>query len=290
MEKIKTKKNNTLKNKFRFVILNDETFEEKFSLTLTRANVWLFFSTVAVVLVFITAMVIVYTPLKYFIPGFGDYNYRSEIVDLKYQADSLEKALNGRQVWLNGVANVLSGKVDTIKPTNPPIKSDKKETELTPAGKEEKQLRTEVEQDQNFALNTKAEKKATTTGNSLNTYHFFPPLKGYITEQYNAKTNHFGMDIAAQTGTPVMSVLDGTVIASSFTFETGYVIAIQHKDDLVSIYKHNSRIYKNIGDQVKAGDVIAAVGSTGELSSGPHLHFELWYKGVSINPKDYIIF
>lgn len=288
MEKLKAKKNNTLKNKFRFVILNDETFEEKFSLTLTRSNVWIFFSTIAIIFIIITSLVIVYTPLKYFIPGFGDYNYRGEIVELKYETDSIQKALAGRQVWLQSVSNVLSGHIDTTTPKNTAPKNVTV-TELLPASKEEMKLREDVEEEQKFALNSKLNKK-TTGAATLNDYHFFTPVKGYITDKFDPKKEHFGIDIAAPEGEPVSAILGGTVIGSDYTLETGNVLIIQHNDDLISVYKHNNRLYKAVGEHVDSGDVIAAVGNSGELSSGSHLHFELWYKGTSVNPKDYIIF
>lgn len=270
------------------MILNDETFEEKFSLTLTRSNVWIFFSTIAIIFIIITSLVIVYTPLKYFIPGFGDYNYRGEIVELKYETDSIQKALAGRQVWLQSVSNVLSGHIDTTTPKNTAPKNVTV-TELLPASKEEMKLREDVEEEQKFALNSKLNKK-TTGAATLNDYHFFTPVKGYITDKFDPKKEHFGIDIAAPEGEPVSAILGGTVIGSDYTLETGNVLIIQHNDDLISVYKHNNRLYKAVGEHVDSGDVIAAVGNSGELSSGSHLHFELWYKGTSVNPKDYIIF
>lgn len=116
------------------------------------------------------------------------------------------------------------------------------------------------------------------------------PVEGSVTEEYNSKTEHFGIDVAAKADEPVKAMLDGKVISATYTLETGYVITIQHATDLVSVYKHNSRLFKRTGETVKAGEVIAIVGSTGELSSGPHLHFEIWYAGQSLNPRDYIVF
>ena len=288
-DRIKTRRDSTLKNKFRFVVLNDETFEEKFSLTLTRMNVWIFLSTIAVVLIMLTASAIIYTPLKYFIPGFGDYNYRSQIVSLTFRTDSLENALEQRELWLDNISNVVNGKVDTARKT--PVSGAKHSdtAHISEPTDEEKQLRKDVDEEESYALSYKIDKKEGVNA-QLNEFHFFPPVGGYVTDEYDPKKEHYGIDIAAPADAPVKATLDGTVVSAGWNYETGYVIAIQHKDNIISIYKHNAKIFKNVGNFVKAGDVIATVGSTGELSTGPHLHFEIWHNGTSLNPKDYVIF
>ena len=288
-DRIKTRRDSTLKNKFRFVVLNDETFEEKFSLTLTRMNVWIFLSTIAVVLIMLTASAIIYTPLKYFIPGFGDYNYRSQIVSLTFRTDSLENALEQRELWLDNISNVVNGKVDTAKKT--PVSGTKHSdtAHISEPTDEEKQLRKDVDEEESYALSYKIDKKEGVNA-QLNEFHFFPPVGGYVTDEYDPKKEHYGIDIAAPADAPVKATLDGTVVSAGWNYETGYVIAIQHKDNIISIYKHNAKIFKNVGNFVKAGDVIATVGNTGELSTGPHLHFEIWHNGLSLNPKEYVIF
>ncbi|MBS1595602.1 MAG: M23 family metallopeptidase [Bacteroidetes bacterium] len=289
-DRIKTRRDSTLKNKFRFVVLNDETFEEKFSLTLTRMNVWVFISTIAVVLVMLTASAIIYTPLKYFIPGFGDYNYRSQIVALTFRTDSLEQQLEQRALYLDDIAKVVSGSPDTSGHV-PPVKrlnsTDTSRTIGAPS-EDEMQLRKDVDEEESYALNYKDKKSG--AGAQLGQFHFFSPVEGYVTEEYDPQAEHYGIDVAAKADAPVKATLDGTIISSGWSAEYGYVVAIQHKDNIVSIYKHNSKIFKNVGNFVHAGDVIAAVGSTGELSSGPHLHFEIWHGGTSLNPRDYVIF
>lgn len=288
-ERIKTRRDSSLKNKFRFVVLNDETFEEKFSLTLTRMNVWIFTSTIAVVLIMLTASAIIYTPLKYFIPGFGDYNYRGQIVALTFRTDSLEHALEQRALWLDDISNVVNGKVDTTH-SKPQATANKSDTaHISQPTEEEKQLRKDVDEEESYALSYKMDKKDGMKA-QLNEFHFFPPVGGYITDEYDPQKEHYGIDIAAPTDAPVKATLDGTVISAGWNAETGYVITIQHKDNIISIYKHNAKIFKNVGNFVKAGDVIATVGNTGELSTGPHLHFEIWHGGVSLNPKEYVIF
>ena len=283
-ETIKAKKNKKLRNRFRFVVLNDETFEEKFALTLTRTNVWVFLSTVAVTLVFLTSAAIIYTPLKYFIPGFGDYNYRSQILRLQFQADSLQTAMEGRQAWIENVMNLAAGNIDSTKPA-PTVAGniDKSNIKLTDVSDADKELRKEVETEESYAL-----KNNSSGGGGMveevKQMHPVLPVEGYVTDEFNPQKEHFGIDIAVKQDAPVKSVLDGKVISATYTVADGYVIAVQHRNNLVSFYKHNSKLLH------KPGDVIAFAGNSGETSTGPHLHFELWFEGRGLNPRDYIVF
>lgn len=286
-EKIKTRQNKNLKSKFRFVVLNDETFEEKFSLILTRTNVWVFLSVIAFTLVFLTTAAIIYTPLKYYIPGFGDYNYRSQILQLRFKTDSLEQTLAGREAWLQNVIDVANGSVDTSRPAKQSGTIDKSDIKLSEVKPEEQELRDEVEEDENFSLTANSNNAAV---DEIKSMHMIKPVEGYVTDAYNPQKQHFGLDIAAKKDEPIKTVLDGKVIAADYTLESGYIISLQHANNLVSQYKHNSRLLKQIGAVVKAGEVIAIAGSTGETSTGPHLHFELWHEGKSLNPADYIVF
>jgi murein DD-endopeptidase MepM/ murein hydrolase activator NlpD len=157
----------------------------------------------------------------------------------------------------------------------------------------ESQMRQNVEHDEKYAVNIPTGSTQGLQGNAasgVSNFYFFLPVKGYITGDFDPKNEHYGVDIVAADNAPVKATLDGSVVISTWTPETGYVIGIQHENNLVSLYKHNSVLLKKEGDYVHAGDVIAIVGNTGELSTGPHLHFELWYNGSAINPKDYINF
>jgi murein DD-endopeptidase MepM/ murein hydrolase activator NlpD len=286
---IKTSPNKNLKNKFRFVVLNDETFEEKFSLSLTRRNVWVFMAVTAFTLIFLTAAAIIYTPLKYFIPGFGDYNYRGQILQLKFKTDSLQDAMQARALWLQNIADVASGNIDSSKGvTQAKNKIDKSQINLNDLKPEDKQLRKEVEDEENYSLTSGSQNPGLL--DEVRHMHPICPVEGYVTDEFDPKKEHFGIDIATRQDAPVKAVLDGKVISADYTLETGYVIEIQHKNNLISIYKHNASLLKKAGAFVKAGDVIAFAGNTGELTTGPHLHFELWGEGRSLNPKDYIVF
>ncbi len=291
-KKIKTSQNESLKSKFRFVVLNDATFEEKFSMILSRRNVWVFISAMVFILVILTASAIVYTPLKYFIPGFGDYNYRSQIMALKIDTDSLERTLTARNLKTEVMLKILNDSVMT-DPSDYTLNDTQKKTsgqiELPPVSDAEKELRSEINDLESFAINYGKRGKVDAAA-LLNEYHFMQPTSGVVTDEYNINTGHYGIDIAAKSDEPVQATLDGTVISTGFEVETGYSITIQHKDNLVTLYKHNAKLFKSVGNLVKAGDIIAAVGSTGSTSTGPHLHFEIWHLGKPLNPKDFIVF
>lgn len=289
MAKRTTQPNKQLQNKFRFVVLNDETFEEKFSLTLTRTNVWMFLSVVIVSLIALTSTAIIYTPLKYFIPGFGDYNYKSQIISLQFKTDSLQQAIKSHDVWMLNVMNIASGNIDTSTPQMPKGNFSKDSMQLAEMSEAEETLRRDVDEEQNYALSFGATKDNPVLAD-VKQLHFFPPAEGYITDDYSAKDEHFGVDIVAPKDAPVKATLDGKIISTSWTLETGYVMVIQHENNLVSFYKHNAQLLKKTGASVQAGEVIGIVGNSGELSTGPHLHFELWHNGTALNPKDYIAF
>ncbi len=291
-KRIKTSQNESLKSKFRFVVLNDATFEEKFSMILSRRNVWVFLSSTIVILMILTASAIVYTPLKYFIPGFGDYNYRSQIMALKIDTDSLERSFAARSLKTEVMLKILNDSIMTdpadyqINETN---KTASTSLELPPVSDAEKELRSEVNDLESFSINYGKRGKVDAAA-LLNEYHFMQPTTGVVTDEYNINTGHYGIDIAAKRDQPVQATLDGTVISTGFEVETGYTITVQHKDNLVTLYKHNAKLFKSVGNMVKAGDIIAAVGSTGSTSTGPHLHFEIWHLGKPLNPKDFIVF
>lgn len=274
---------------YRLVLLNDETFEEVTSFWLTRMNVYVLASTIFVILVAITVSAIVYTPLKEYIPGYADINMRRNVIELKMRSDSLQKVLAGNDRYLENIRRIITGDIpstslyDTASASAAhydSIKLDK----ISPA---EEQLRNQVEEEDRYRVN------AGGTGfsaqpTSARSVLFFTPVKGYITEPFNAKKQHYGVDIVAPQNEPIKATLDGIVVFSGWTVETGNVIVIQHLGNMISVYKHNSVLLKQEGDYVKAGDVIAIIGNTGELTTGPHLHFEIWYNGLPLDPTQYL--
>jgi murein DD-endopeptidase MepM/ murein hydrolase activator NlpD len=253
-------------------------------------NVYVLVSTILVILVLITVSAIVYTPLKEYIPGYSDVNMRRNIMELKLKSDSLEKQMLSNELYLKNIRRIIKGDlpVDAIDDSAHAVPSNYDSINLDKHSEAEKQLRQDVEQQEKFSVSSM--ENIATGKSSIRGFHFFVPVKGYVTQSFNATKQHFGVDIVAPLNEPIKATLDGIVVFSGFTAETGYVLAIQHNNNLISLYKHNSVLMKQQGDHVKAGDVIAIIGNTGELTSGPHLHFELWYNGLPLNPEEYIVF
>ena len=277
-----------LRNQYRLVVLDDQTFEERASFKLSRFNVYALVSSVFVVEVALIFGLIILTPLKEYIPGYGDITLRTDIVRLEIMTDSLNNLVRQQESWAQNIRNVLQGNVDTsARSVNKnPVSYDTINLDRVP--EEDLKLREEMESEQKYALNFSDKMKQGDV--ALSQLNFFPPLKGYITSGFSPAEDHYGIDIVAPTEEPVKNVLDGHVVLATWTLETGYVIAIQHEYNLVSFYKHNSVLLKKTGNFVKAGDAIAVEGSSGELTTGPHLHFELWHNGSPVNPEDYILF
>jgi murein DD-endopeptidase MepM/ murein hydrolase activator NlpD len=273
--------------KYRLVVMNDDTLEKKVSLRLTRFNVFLFFGTLGIFLVTATIYLIAFTPLKEYIPGYADFNTRQVLRELMLKADSLERDLRQKDLYIHNIRNIIEGREpDEVMPINL-LNQDNIELEELPRSREDSILRAEIEGQAQYGIWMNEELSPT---QSINQYFFFPPVKGFITNHFDPANLHFGVDVVADQDEPVKATLDGTVLFSSWTMETGYTIGIQHSNNLISFYRHNSILLKEEGNLVKAGEVIAIIGDTGLYSTGTHLHFELWFNGNPINPLDYIIF
>lgn len=286
-EKKKRKIFRKLKNKYRLVILNDASFEERFSYRLSTLNIVTLLISAAVLIMLTVSFVIVFTPLREYIPGYTDVSLRQDLTNMVLKSDSLERKLQQNNNYLQNLTAILKGEEPSLKDTV--IKEVAVSGEaLDPSKKsiEDSLLRDYVEREDSYSLNAPSE----STTQSPTKLYFFTPLKGTVTEHYDLAKKHYGVDIVAPKNEAVKATLDGTVIFAEWTIETGYVIQLQHKNNLTSIYKHNSVLLKTTGDIIKAGEAIAIVGNSGELTSGPHLHFELWQDGVSLNPVNFINF
>ncbi len=275
-----------LRNKYRLVILNDDSFAEKFSLRLSPLGLIILLGSVTIVMTTLVISLVAFTPLREYIPGYGNVDDRKDILSLSAKADSLENTLAARDWYINNLLNVFSGKTEgrTAKPAKD---STGKYTniDIKPSDQDMK-LRSDIESNQ---LESTSDKVSANKINALSNFFFFTPIKGIITTSYNIKEGHFGTDIAAKENEFVKTTLDGTIIFAGFTTEDGYVTQIQHNNNITSVYKHQSSITKKVGDFVQAGEPIGVVGNTGENSKGPHLHFEFWYNGFAINPQDYVV-
>jgi len=277
-----------LRNRYRLVILDDQTFEERASFRLNRFNVYVLFSSILVITVSAIFSLVVFTPLKEYIPGYGDVHLRKDLVEMELRSDSLQRVVRQQELWITNMRNILTGNIDTAAQIVSGKTGYYDTINLENVSEEELRLREEMEQEQRYSLSfSNLQKKGEVSLSQLN---FFPPLLGYITSGFNAQEDHFGVDIVAAVDVPIKNAMDGYVILATWTLETGYVIGIQHEYNLVSFYKHNSVLLKKTGNFVKAGDAIAIIGSSGELTTGPHLHFELWHEGSPVNPEDYIVF
>ncbi len=284
--KDKPKKFQRLKHKYRLVILNDDTFEEKVSLRLSQLNVFVVLGISSLVLILLVILLIAFTPLKEFIPGYANVNVRKQGVENFLKSDSMEVALAENNLYIDNIKHIIQGNViEFDDKTHIDTAANYKGIKNEPV-EEDSVLRNMIETEEKYNLFSRA---GSAQGN-IASFIFLQPLKGTVTSRFNIKKEHFGIDVVAPKNEAIKATLDGTVIFAEWTVETGYVIQLQHADNIVSIYKHNSVLHKKVGDHVKAGEVVAIVGNSGELSTGPHLHFELWYNGIPINPEAYMTF
>lgn len=276
-----------LKNRYRLVVLNDDTFEEKFALRLTPLGLLILFGTVTIVMAILVISLVAFTPLREYIPGYGNVDQKRELIILTARADSLEESMTAKDWFIKNIGDVLAGKTEG-KPEKPKKDSSVNYSgvNVNPSGNDSL-LRNEIESADKYSLNITDKSKPV---NNISSFVFFSPVKGLVSSSFNLREEHFGTDISAKENEFIKATLDGTVVFAGFTSADGYVIQIQHSNNLVSVYKHNSEITVRVGDYVKAGKPIAIIGNTGETSVGPHLHFELWYNGSPINPQDYILF
>ncbi|MBN2610308.1 MAG: M23 family metallopeptidase [Bacteroidales bacterium] len=274
------------KHKYRLSIYRDETYEEVLNLRLSKLNVFALVGGITILFLAIVISIIAYTPVREFIPGYPDENTIVNIQKNKILLDSLEIEMNKRDKYFENIRRILSGEdpenydnyADTnVKPVN--IEFSKSSDDSI--------LRQMIAQEEQFNISHATSKRKSS---SISTTHFFSPIKGLVTNTFNTTSNHYGIDVVAEPNAVVKATLDGTVIMSSWTLETGWVIQVQHDNNLLSVYKHNAELLKRQGDFVKAGDPIAIIGNSGELTTGPHLHFELWHNMTPINPLDYIVF
>ena len=248
-------------------------------------NVFVVLTGGAIFLIAITTYIIAFTPLREYIPGYASSKLKREATELALKSDSLEKAIKMNNAYIESIKKVLAGDVEAAKLNKDSIKAsefaDPSKVDFSPS-KEDQKLREEVAREDKYNVFEKAQTKVEIV--------LFPPAKGHITEGYSPKDKHFAVDVALAKNTPIKSIANGTVIFADWTPTTGYVMIIRHGDGIISVYKHASSLTKNQGDAVRTGEVIALAGSTGEESTGVHLHFELWKDGFAIDPTNFIDF
>ncbi|MFT5765399.1 MAG: murein DD-endopeptidase MepM/ murein hydrolase activator NlpD [Saprospiraceae bacterium] len=282
-----------LKHNYRLVIMNHETFEEVGSYKLSLLNVYVTICVSVVLLTIIVGALIVFTPLRTYVPGYGDASKQIELIRLNGALDDLQKQVSAQQLYNDNIRRILVGEEiqtaeegtqDAMTPMDSII-------EVDPIIEDE-MLRKEVALDEQILERELLSKSANYVSKEvpLEQMFFVPPMTGLISSRFDRQKKHYGTDVIAPKNTPVKSIMDGFVFVSDWTLETGNTIGIQHANNLISFYKHNSALLKQVGSFVKAGEAIAIIGNTGELSDGPHLHFEIWHKGKPIDAAEYIIF
>lgn len=279
-----------MRDKYRLVIMNNETYEERLSFRLSRLNVFLLTVSISIVLITLTIFIIAFTPIREYIPGYLDVNIPGQLYRLEQRTDSLEKALRAKDIYLTNIRNIIEGKeiIDSVPgETHSGINYDSITLESSP---EDSLLRAEYDEQTRYNLFIYEAEDLYDGGAPLSSISFFPPVEGIIINKFSLAEKHYGVDIATRRASTIKSVYDGTVIFADWTTETGYTLTIQHTGNFISVYKHNSNLLKSAGAFVKAGEPVAVTGDSGELSSGPHLHFELWHKGTPVDPEEFISF
>lgn len=270
---------------YKVVVSSEDTFEEKFAFKASKINVFVLMLVYSVILISFTISIVFFTQLRELVPGYSSSDLLNRAIYLTQKTDSLERQIELNNKFYKSIEDVLSGKSDEfVERDNIPIDSSLNEKNLfsISTNSEDSILRNYVDSQDKFNLT----KNELVIENKM----FFSPIKGDITQAFNFEENHFAIDIAADIGTPVKSILDGKILFSEWSVDTGHVIIVDHGDNIVSVYKHNSKSLKEQNDFVQAGEVIAYSGNQGSLSSGPHLHFELWKNGTPIDPEPLLNF
>ena len=281
-----------LKKPFRLVFINPETFQEFYASEITRLGIILGILGSILLAVLITVAAIFFTPLRTFVPGYADVEQHPELMRLNESFRQMEEELEAQRNYTENFKRILVGEILDEQQTEMPNEEFPDSLLNVERIAEDELLRAEIKLGQQIQ-----EREILSSSGMGREYevpldqaYLIPPVTGMISAKFDPAINHFGADITAPKNTPVKSIMEGFVFISDWTLETGQTIGIQHRNDLISFYKHNSALLKKTGDLVKSGEAIAIIGNTGTLSSGPHLHFELWYKGVPVDPEEYINF
>ena len=273
-----------IKFKYKLTIINENTLEEIVGIHVSKLNGLSVLLSAVTVIFLIASLIIAFTPLRNYLPGYMNTEVREQVVMNVLRADSLQQMLERQRMYVMNIQDIIGGvvKVDSVHSID----------SLTMVRSEELMERTQAEDDFRKQYEESERYNLTTIDNApaVTGLIFFRPTRGMVSSSFDANRKHFGIDIAATPNESVLATLDGTVILATYTADTGYVIQVQHNQNLVTVYKHCGSLLKKVGDTVKAGEAIALVGNTGEKTTGPHLHFEIWNKGRALDPSKYIVF
>ena len=280
-------KRGRLKHKYRFSVYNDASYKQLWHIRLSGLEALILANVILVAIIAFVIVMIAFTSLREFIPGYPDDKTTRENLQNALRADSLEMVISKWELQLANFNRIVEGQ-DPI-PVEAQISDSllREKMLISRHSKEDSLLRLEVEREIN---DFKASNTAGMENSILASLNLYPPIKGIVTDKFDLQNGHYATDIVTTKNAGIASVLEGTVIMSAWTNDTGFVIQIQHKNNVISIYKHCAKLLKKTGEAVKAGEIIAFVGNTGSLSNDDHLHFELWYDGAPVDPEKYIIF
>ncbi|WP_300698625.1 M23 family metallopeptidase [uncultured Bacteroides sp.] len=273
-----------IKFKYKLTIINENTLEEIVGIRVSKLNGISVLLSVLTVLFLIASAIIAFTPLRNYLPGYMNSDVRAQVVENALRVDSLQQLVDRQNMYIMNIQDIFRGtvRIDTVHSID--SLTTVREDSLMERTQREIDFRKQYEETEKYNLTS------ITSRPDIEGMIFYRPTRGMITDRFNADKRHYGTDIAANPGESVLATLDGTVILSTYTAETGYVIEVQHNQDFISVYKHCGSLLKQEGDIVQAGEAIALVGNSGQLTTGPHLHFELWHKRRAVNPEKYIVF
>jgi murein DD-endopeptidase MepM/ murein hydrolase activator NlpD len=279
-----------LVNRYLLIIRNEENFAEKTTFSFTYAKVILLAVTTFILLMALSLFLVKTLLAQWFDPRHAQIEANKRLYELAVKVDSLAQEVDEKDKFIMNFQRVLKGDTTEVYQSYNDVVNDDTEAistniDVNTLSPVDSQFRQEFEQTDLSLL-----KFASTSYNELQEIFFFSPISGFVSAAYNVKEGHYGVDIVAKKNEPVKCVADGTVILASWTQDSGYVITIQHRGNLLSVYKHNAELLKKVGNFVNAGEIISIIGNTGELTDGPHLHFELWYNGNSVNPEEFVTF
>lgn len=275
---------NNIKFKYKLTIINENTLEEVVGIHVSKLNGFSVLLSVLTILFLIASVIIAFTPLRNYLPGYMNSEIRAQVVENALRVDSLQQLVDRQNLYIMNIQDIFSGKikVDTVQSID--SLTNMRADSLMERTQREEEFRRQYEETEKYNLTSIAEDKG------VDGLIFHRPTRGMLTSHFDPNNRHYGVDIAATPNESVLAALDGTVILSTYTAETGYLIEVQHGQDFITVYKHCGSLLKKEGDEVKGGEAIALVGNTGTLTTGPHLHFELWRKGRAVNPEKYIVF
>jgi murein DD-endopeptidase MepM/ murein hydrolase activator NlpD len=278
-----------LTNRYLLIIRNEENFAEKKTLTFNYARLLLIMVGLFIVTLAISVYLVTSVLQQWLDPRHAQMVANRQVLNLSMSIDSLEKEVAAKELYIKNIKSILTGEIQEDFKVEDNYEADRQiagevvfSTSLDPV---DSQFRAEFEQGDLGLISV-----SRTTSDEIRDLLLFKPVEGIVSQGFDPRNDHFGIDIVAKKNEPIKSVADGVVVFSSWTLDGGYVLGIQHRADLVSVYKHNSELLKNVGNFVSSGEIVAIIGNTGELTSGPHLHLELWHRGNPVNPEDYMAF